>query len=112
MRPARKAHGGSISAIKIPSRLYGTRRGSNLGQGRETLSKGISDSEHQPHLPHAASLGTHHRVGRLATERLLKLGHVLEHAIHAILARRMRVHCRAHARCLLTHVFAPDLGET
>src|ERR1035438_128534 len=42
-------------------------------------------------LPNVAGVLRHHGLARLASPGLLELRHVLHHAIHAVLARRMRI---------------------
>src|SRR5664280_2971612 len=63
-----------------------------------------------PSLPDPASrFADHGRVG-LATECLLELGHVSDHAIDPEFPRRVLIDSRHHAGELRTFVLAPDLA--
>ena len=63
-------------------------------------------------LPNMAGVLRHHRLPRLAAPRLLKLRHVLDHAVHAILPRRMRIGQHPHARHFRTPLLAPHSPES
>src|SRR5687767_10410875 len=63
-----------------------------------------------PLLPHPAGVLAHHRRARRARERLLELGHVRDHAVHAVAAGGMGVGLGAQPGALLGLVLAPDLA--
>jgi hypothetical protein len=54
---------------------------------RGLLACGLAGS----HLPHPASVLTHHSLSPLAAESLPELGHVGHHVVHAIRRVRMRI---------------------
>src|SRR5437868_486994 len=60
--------------------------------------------------PHPASILPHHGRARLAVERLLKLGHVGDYAVGAVLLRRVRVDRGAQTLGFVTLVGAPALS--
>src|SRR5579863_7473883 len=53
-----------------------------------------------------------HRLSRFAAPRLLKLWHVLHHAIHAILPRRVRIGKHGRTRDLRTPLLAPHTSKS
>src|SRR5438445_8740759 len=61
--------------------------------------------------PRAAGVLPHHRLARLAGERVAELFHVGDGADHAELAGRVGVGLRELAGRLLGLVLAPDVGE-
>src|ERR1035438_4056906 len=63
-------------------------------------------------LPDPAGVLADHRLARLARKRLLKLRRVLQRAVHAVAARRVRVRNSASADLLGRRILAPDLGES
>src|ERR1039458_563554 len=63
-------------------------------------------------LPHAASVGADHRLAGLAGVGFLELGHVLNRAVHAETAGRVRVCHGTLARFLRRHALTPDLRES
>ena len=63
-------------------------------------------------LPHVASVLRHHRLPRLAAPRLLELRHVLHHAVHAILPRRMRIGADLHPQIFRPLLLAPHPPES
>src|SRR4051812_36313021 len=61
--------------------------------------------------PHATGVGAHHRLPHFTAERLLKFGHVLDHAVYSKTSRRMGVDFDQGAGALRSNVFAPQLRE-
>src|SRR5215469_13701966 len=62
--------------------------------------------------PHVASILCDHRLSRLASPRLLKLRHILDHTVHPIPPRRVRIRQHPHAQNLGTALLAPDPSES
>src|SRR5450759_3605454 len=65
-----------------------------------------------PASPNPAGVLAHHRLSRLTRKCLLELRRVLQRAVHAVAAGRVRVRHGAGADFLGRRVFAPDLGES
>src|SRR4051794_1261882 len=63
-------------------------------------------------LPNPASVLRNHRLPGLAAPGLLKLRHILHHAVHAILSRRMRIRQDPHPRHLRTPLLTPHSPES
>src|SRR5947209_12497261 len=65
----------------------------------------------QNQLPNPAGIGFDHRLPRFAGERLLKLRHVLHHAINAQFGRRVGIGLRLEPYRFIALIRAPDLAE-
>ena len=72
---------------------------------------GIARSVSDYVLPDAAGVVSAIGCAGLAGKRLLELGHVLHHAVHAELGGRVRIGLHLQAQRFLALVGAPDLAE-
>src|ERR1700682_607312 len=94
----------AISPVFPVSRLYGLQR------HKARLSRRAFISRNKQFLPNVTGVLADHGLSGLAAPGFLELRHVLDHAVHAVFPRRMRIGLGAQTGALIGLVLAPDLS--